>query len=643
MKYFAFLFCIGTSLAPGPLKGQINIDSLWHIWIDETQPDSTRLRALHTKVENLVYIYPDSAMKLSYVMLEYAQDCEKETWIARAHNLIGSNHFYKGNLKEALLEFQKALAIRERRNDLRGMAASYSNITLAYSHLGNHAKALDYQKKSLKLDLQLKDTAGISNSYNTLGNIYQDQGDYDKALEYFHKSLQIRDTVNDQDDLALIYNNLGVLHSAIDQYDLALDYFKKALDIRMRRNEKQDITIVKGNMGFTYIRTGDFDLSMKMFNETLELQKELGDTYGMEYTYYMMGALYLEMKQFQKAIPLCKRFYHFGKNNYNLMLEQKGCYCLYEAYKGAGDIKSALRYHEIYKALSDTIRQEDVQLKLNMLEWEWGLQQDSMANQEEKLRLEVLHQTELQKKTKTGNILLVLSLIIVIGALALLSRMLYFQKSSEQFQSRAELLEKQKLINEIALLKTQVNPHFLFNSLSILSSLVRTNPDLSERFIDQLSKSYRYILEQNDENLVRLRTELEFIKAYTFLLRIRFEEKLSFHFHLEEKDLDKYYIAPLTLQLLIENAVKHNKMSKRSPLVIDMSVINNWLIVKNKLQPRSIPSNSTGIGLKNIMSRYALLTDKKVSADKMEDFFVVKVPLLILEEGQSAKEESTKQ
>lgn len=199
----------------------------------------------------------------------------------------------------------------------------------------------------------------------------------------------------------------------------------------------------------------------------------------------------------------------------------------------------------------------------------------------------------------------------------------------ESMQKRARELERQQLLNEIALLKTQVNPHFLFNSLSILSSLVHVNADLSEQFIDQLSRSYRYILEQKDQSLVTMRTELEFIRSYAFLLKIRFENKFDLWIQLNDAVLEQYKIAPLTLQLLVENAVKHNRMSEREPLVVEVFMEDETLVVKNRLQPRTTPEPSTGTGLNNIISRYALLTDRPVSAGETPDgHFVVKVPLL---------------
>lgn len=217
----------------------------------------------------------------------------------------------------------------------------------------------------------------------------------------------------------------------------------------------------------------------------------------------------------------------------------------------------------------------------------------------------------------------------LVVALAFWGRMLYFQRRSQQFQARSVELEKQHLLNEIALLRTQVNPHFLFNSLSILSSLVHVDANLSEQFIEQLSRSYRYILEQKEQSLVTLRTELEFIKSYAFLLKIRFENKFDLHVTLPEELLDCHKIAPLTLQLLIENAVKHNRMSLKEPLVVTVSVEDKQtLVVKNRLQPRTSSVISTGVGLQNIINRYALLTDRPVWAGETEEQFVVKVPLL---------------
>lgn len=177
-------------------------------------------------------------------------------------------------------------------------------------------------------------------------------------------------------------------------------------------------------------------------------------------------------------------------------------------------------------------------------------------------------------------------------------------------------------------LKNQVNPHFLFNSLNVLSSLVHIDPDLSEQFIDQLARSYRYLLEQKDKELVPLKTEIDFVHAFTFLLKIRFEEKLKIHIDLAPETLN-YYVAPLTLQLLIENAVKHNIISSETPLVIDIfNDSDTYLVVSNNLQLRENRLPSTGVGQKNIKSRYKLFTPNEVIFLAENEKYIAKIPFI---------------
>jgi two-component system, LytTR family, sensor kinase len=197
-----------------------------------------------------------------------------------------------------------------------------------------------------------------------------------------------------------------------------------------------------------------------------------------------------------------------------------------------------------------------------------------------------------------------------------------------QLRVNAEQLKREATQAQFVALRNQVNPHFLFNSLSILSSLVEVDTKLSVRFIKQLSKVYRYILEQRDSEKVSLKTELEFLESYSFLLNIRFDGKLKILDNVPAAEASRYHIAPLTLQLLVENAVKHNRMSQEEPLVVSIDVQEDYLLVVNPLQRRPQVEDSTGLGLENIANRYALLTDKPVSIGEEEGKFVIKLPLL---------------
>jgi|GEM_PF-976571 len=198
----------------------------------------------------------------------------------------------------------------------------------------------------------------------------------------------------------------------------------------------------------------------------------------------------------------------------------------------------------------------------------------------------------------------------------------------QQLLLDAERLERENLQAQLLVLKNQVNPHFLFNNFSILASLIESDPEKSIVFVNRLSKSYRYILAQPNSEKISLRAELDFIETYIFLLKSRFEEKLKIKIDIPQTDYDIFFIAPLTLQLLIENAVKHNRMSDEDPLIVSITLTQEYLKVANLVQLRPVAENSNGLGLQNIINRYKLLTSKKVEINKIDGNFIVKIPLL---------------
>lgn len=189
-------------------------------------------------------------------------------------------------------------------------------------------------------------------------------------------------------------------------------------------------------------------------------------------------------------------------------------------------------------------------------------------------------------------------------------------------------VQKENLQSQFEVLKQQVNPHFLFNSLNVLSSLIKVDPDLAELFTERLSKVYRYVLENKEKDLVSLITELEFLNAYLFLLEIRFMKKLFIEIRVDKLYHD-YQILPIAIQLIIENAIKHNTFSKAQPLKIEVFVDDQQqLNIVNNLNLRETKLVSTGVGLQNITRRYALVTELKPEFIKTTGHFTARLPLL---------------
>jgi PAS domain S-box-containing protein len=190
-------------------------------------------------------------------------------------------------------------------------------------------------------------------------------------------------------------------------------------------------------------------------------------------------------------------------------------------------------------------------------------------------------------------------------------------------------LQKENLQSQFDMLKQQVNPHFLFNSLNVLTSLIKLDPELAESFTEQLAKVYRYVLENKEKDLVPVNTEMDFLRAYVFLINIRFMDKVHIDIAFDEEKEDRMLL-PLSLQILIENAIKHNTFSRKNPLFIRMYIDEKeCLVVENNLQSRETGFASTGVGLQNIKNRYSLLTDKTCEFEKTETHFIARLPLLI--------------
>lgn len=210
----------------------------------------------------------------------------------------------------------------------------------------------------------------------------------------------------------------------------------------------------------------------------------------------------------------------------------------------------------------------------------------------------------------------------------------YFYTRWNQSTLETEQLKTQQIVSQLESLKNQISPHFLFNSLNTLAAIIPENQNQAVKFTEKLSEVYRYILQYKDKELVQLKTELDFIKSYLFLLKIRYPENLNVEYDISREEL-KTHVAPLTLQILVENAIKHNVISKSDPLNIKIYTDNQGnVVVENKLNLKTIAMNSTKTGLDNIRKRYQYLSDKSIKIINNQQLFMVSVPLIHFDNDQ---------
>jgi hypothetical protein len=216
----------------------------------------------------------------------------------------------------------------------------------------------------------------------------------------------------------------------------------------------------------------------------------------------------------------------------------------------------------------------------------------------------------------------IVSFVVLLGIHAL-----YFYKSLQENRVKEQKIIAGTASAKFESLKNQIDPHFLFNSLNVLSSLIEENPDNAQRFTTSLSKIYRYVLEQKDKELVSLEEELAFAKTYMNLLKMRFENSLFYELPTTILNPEAK-VVPLSLQLLLENTVKHNVVSEQRPLHIRIYVEGDYLAIQNDYQKKEVLQERKGVGLQNIINRYGIITNRKVLIEQNEQTFTVKIPVL---------------
>lgn len=231
---------------------------------------------------------------------------------------------------------------------------------------------------------------------------------------------------------------------------------------------------------------------------------------------------------------------------------------------------------------------------------------------------------------------LISALLVSALVIAIYEALSFYLQLESAVAEKAEL-ERQNIESQLEGLRNQVNPHFLFNSLNTLVYLIPEAPDKAVRFVQQLSKVYRYVLESREARIIPLQDELEFLQAYVFLLKERFGDNLRVNLSYLNGNASQG-IVPLTLQMLFENAIKHNIISTEKPLSIDVFAENGHLVVRNTLQRKNQVMDSTGVGLGNIRTRYHMLTDKDVDVIVSHEYFTVLLPMVNLSEKEMPEE-----
>jgi len=491
IKTISFLALLFLTLCT---QSQVNIDSLWSVWNDKTQADTSRLKAIDDIIwDGYMKSNPDSAFNLAGLQYDFAKSEGLKTYMAKSFTAQGDYWYKKRDYKKSLDCFNNSLKLfkeiddkkgvakslshlgniygrqdeysksikayaqsinlRKEINDKSPLAATLNNAARIYSTLGYNSRALDYFVQALKINEELGNKQWVANNLNNIGAIYNQEEDYENALKYFKESLEIKQELGNKRSISVTLSNIGNANTYLGNYSEALDYYNQSLKLYKELNNEIGLIRTNYNIGNNYFSQEDYDRSLEYFNQSLELSVKLNSKIGIAKLKNRIGIVYLMRNLNNKAIKWCTEGLNVSEEIGAIQEQIDACNCLYKVYKSLGKGNEALLFYERVKILEDSVNNEETAKKLQRMEFDKQVLADSLIQVEEKQKVQLAHEAEVRKKERTRNIVVVSALFLLVLAFGLYRRIVYVRRSKiaiEKEKDRSENLLLNILPAEIA-------------------------------------------------------------------------------------------------------------------------------------------------------------------------------------------------
>lgn len=606
MKTAVFCILLFTVTLKASASKQTAVDSLAAL-LQNKLPDTSRVNTLTALSKQLRNSSPLQSFSYAQEAYQLSIQVNYSKGMGYSSDMLGVLYLSFGDYKKALYHHFQSLNIFEKQNDIRGIAFTFNNLGAVYSHLKNYTKAKNCYQRSLDIKLQNGLLKEMSSSYINLGNIAMFQKKIDECIRYYMLGYTNAKKFKDQQNTTIGLMNLGEAYYDKRNNALALQYYQNALE-RVSREQHQNFEAqIYFAFGKIYDRQKAFNRSENYFQKALAIS-------------------------FSNNIrPLRLNIYKY----------------LSQMYEHQQRYKEALETNQKFIVLNDSIYNEESIQNIseiqNLYELEKKEEQIKQLNQE----TEIIQARESREVILRNFFIVGFILISIIAFVSIRSifrkqktnRLLQLKNTKIEWQ-RTEIertnmalrdfnkeLQKENVVARYETLKSKINPHFLFNNLSTLSALIIQDPKQALQFVSKFSKLYRSIMDHGNDQLVSVEQELEMMNNYIYLCKMRYEESLIVNTEIAFQ-YRTHLIPAFSLQLLVENAVKHNIISKDKPLTISIYTQDGFLFVVNNYQSKINSEPSSGWGQKSIIERYKLISDKVPLFEKHEEHYIAKLPLL---------------
>jgi sensor histidine kinase YesM len=588
-------------------KASNTLDSL-QIVLTQVLPDTSRVNTLNSLAKNYRNVDTKKAQGYAMEALALSKKISYLKGVAASSDMLGVIYMNNADYQNALFYCLTAMRLNESRNDKKAYAATCNNLGSVFYYYKRYNQALSFYQKSLRLKLELGNKKEVSSTYSNIGNVYMKKGNLKTCIEYYTKALANATMYADTYNISIASMNLGEAYYDKRDFGKALEYYFASLEVNLKRT----------------------------------------DQFHLANSYYAIGKIYLQLNRLEDAEKYLLKGLAIAKKSGARSLQLNIYKYLTELFERKKNYPLALIYYKYYHTLGDSIYNKEVENQLNNAQsmYEFEKKDKRIAILEKN---NAVNETSLYKEKTLRNFFIVgfILVAIILGILIRnikvkqrINRILKIKNTKIDLQrleierQNAQLLSynKELMTENIAakyeILKSKIDPHFLFNSLNTLSSLIITEPNHALHFVVRFSKLYRQILELGNHKLISIEDELAFVNEYIYLQKMRFKSNLNYEIIVKEDSFLKGQIPPFSIQLLIENAIKHNIVSSKQQLTISVFVLEDKILVTNNLQLKNSTHVSTKIGQKNIIDRYKYVTDLKPHFEMTNNFYNAYLPII---------------
>lgn len=545
--------------------------------------------------------------------------------LAIAYNYTGLNYTAQGNDTTALELFNKSLAIRKQLNDGKGIASVIHNIGISYFNLTNYPLALKYQQEAYEISKKINYQPGIASSLNSTGIIYLYLSEYPKALNNYLESLHIYEQLGDEFKTGSIYSNIGLVYDKLGNYNKALEYQFKAADIFRKFYKPYNLQNVLTNIGNEYDDAGKPLKALPFYKQALTINKKLGNNRGIasnlintgivyngmknypEALHYLTRALDLYWKlndkygmsialsyisnsysrapvevlkkegvapsqRFAKAINLQMEGLQFAEQIKDLSAESDAWGNLSELYSDKKDFSKALDAYKKHIAIRDSILSNEKRSEITRMAMQYDFDKKEAASKAATDKQQAIADAEIRKQRIVKNAIAGGGAVLLLTAIAIF---IFYKRKRDAVEQQKEAEYKLEVADtEMKALRSQMNPHFIFNSLNSISDYIAQHDiKKADYYLAKFAKMMRMILENSEYKQISLADDLKALEIYMQLEALRLNDKFIYEIIVDEQiDQQNTMVPPLILQPFVENSIWHGIAQKegRGKILIEI-------------------------------------------------------------------------